>query len=250
MRRLLLACCLLGLVSVASLPLARAAAPGDHSKKAPTYKHGKEKYDLSKPEEKQKLLDDLYAGKVHDLKQVHEAESSFLEQMADQAIWTLLVFGALLFILWKYAWGPISAGLHDREHTIEKAFEEARLAREETDKLKAELAGERAKAADEVRGMMDDARTRAEQLETDIKARGKAEVQAERDRLRRELARELDQARVEVRNEATNLATLISQKVIRRQLNYDDQRGLIAEALAELRQAGQERKQDIESVRA
>jgi F-type H+-transporting ATPase subunit b len=250
MRRLLLACCLLGLVSVASLPFARAAGPGDHSKKAPKYKHQKDEYDLSDPERKRQLMVDLEAGKIHDLKQKREAENSFLEQMADQAVWTLLVFGALLFILWKYAWAPISAGLHDREHTIEKAFEEARVAREEADKLKAELAGERAKAADEVRRMMDDARARAEQLEADIKARGKAEVQAERDRLHRDLAREHEQAKHQVREEAVGLATLISAKVVRRQLNYDDQRELVAEALAEFRQAGQQRKQNIESMRA
>lgn len=52
--------------------------------------------------------------------------------------WTLVVFGLLLLILWKFAWKPITHALKAREDSIEKALNEAQTAREEIASLKAE----------------------------------------------------------------------------------------------------------------
>src|SRR5205807_2109858 len=100
----------------------------------------------------------LAEGKVEKLEKKHGEEGGFLAQLADQAIWTVLVFGILLFLLWKYAWAPILGGLTQREQSIERAFEEARTARAETEQVKAELASEKAKAHEEVRRMFEEAR--------------------------------------------------------------------------------------------
>ena len=51
------------------------------------------------------------------------------------------------------------------------------------------------------------------------------------------MALERDQALQDIRSQAVQLATLVSSKVIRRQLNADDHRQLVDEAVAELRQA-------------
>ncbi len=218
-------------------------------KHKPVYVHDGKPYDLRKEDEKQKLFALLANGEVHKLEQKHE-EPSFAERMADQAIWTVLVFLALLFILWKYAWGPIKDGLHKREESIHKALEEAHLAREETRKVEAALAAERARGNEEVRVMMEKARKDAEQLKADIQAQGKAEVQADRDRLRREMQTEHDQAVQDVWGQAVQLATLISAKALKRQLTYDDHRAVLDEALAEFRTAGRARMDEYERARA
>src|SRR5947209_4815132 len=57
----------------------------------------------------------------------------------DLGIWTLVVFLLLLFILTKYAWGPMLEALRQREETIRGAVEEAKLARAETDRVRAEF---------------------------------------------------------------------------------------------------------------
>jgi F-type H+-transporting ATPase subunit b len=171
-----------------------------------------------------------------------------LNQWADQAIWTLVVFGALLFILWKFAWAPMRDGLVKRERSIRQAFEDARQAREETDRVRAELAGERARANDEARRIRDEARQAAERIKADLEARGKAEIEAERDRLHRELQTETAQAWAQLKDQTVAVAMLIAAKVIRRQLNPDDQRNLLSEALAEFRASAQGRREDLESV--
>ena len=47
-----------------------------------------------------------------------EANATPLAFDPDLAICTAIVFVALLAILWKFAWGPISAGLDKREQSI------------------------------------------------------------------------------------------------------------------------------------
>lgn len=45
---------------------------------------------------------------------------------SDLAIWTFVVFILLLAILWKFAWGPIVAGLEKREESIAHNIDEAK----------------------------------------------------------------------------------------------------------------------------
>jgi F-type H+-transporting ATPase subunit b len=258
MRRAQVVCWLLGL----SLTLGWAGTAlaedeghkkdkGGHKKgkHKPVYVHDGKTYDLDKEADKKALFQMLTDGDVHKLEQKHD-EPSFAERLADQAIWTILVFGAMLLILWKYAWGPIKEGLHKREETIQKAIDEAHLAREETRKLEAALAAEKARGNEEVRVMMEKARKDAEQLKADIQAQGKAEVQADRDRLRREVDTAKDQAIQEIWGQAAQLATLISNKAIKRHLTYEDHHALLDEALAEFRTAGRARMDEYERARA
>jgi F-type H+-transporting ATPase subunit b len=168
----------------------------------------------------------------------------------DLAIWTVVVFLVLLFVLRKFAWKPLLEGLDLREKSIHSAMEEAKSAREEAGRLRQDLQAEMNKASEKIRLMMEEARRNAEQLAADLMAKGKADLQAERERLNREVATSRDQALREIWEQAATLATLISAKTIRRHLSPDDHRQLLDEALVEFRQSAQERKQDYDSVRA
>jgi F-type H+-transporting ATPase subunit b len=179
-----------------------------------------------------------------------EAKSNIFKGTLDLAIWTVVVFLVLVFVLRKYAWQPILEGLDKREKSIASAMEEAKAAREEAGRLNERLQAEMNKAGETIRGMMDEARRNAEKLAADFMAQEKAKVQAERERLHREMEVSRDQALQQVLARAAELATLISRKAIRRHLSPEDHRQLLHEALAEFRGAGQDRKSDVESVRA
>jgi F-type H+-transporting ATPase subunit b len=157
----------------------------------------------------------------------------------DLGLWTLVVFLLLLFILSKYAWGPMLAGLKKREENIRAAIDDAQKARDEAQQLRADLAKERAKIAEETRAAMDEARRAAQQLRDDLVAQAKTDIQTERDRLRREIESARDQALKQLWDQTAQLATLVSAKAIRRELTPGDHRRLVDEALADLRGAGQ-----------
>jgi F0F1-type ATP synthase membrane subunit b/b' len=68
-------------------------------------------------------------------------------------------------------------------------------------------------------------------------AKATADIQAERDRLRREMDVARDQAIKELWEQTATLATQVSSKAVRRQMNVDDHRRLVEDALVDLRQA-------------
>ena len=57
----------------------------------------------------------------------------------DVAIWTLVVFLLLLFILGRFAWKPMLEGLRKREQSIHDAISEAERAREEAHRFRDQL---------------------------------------------------------------------------------------------------------------
>src|SRR6188508_2479496 len=76
----------------------------------------------------------------------------------DLGIYTLIVFGILVFLLGRFAWGPMMAGLDKREATLRQTHEEADAAREEARLALAEVQARLAKTNEEIRGMLDEAR--------------------------------------------------------------------------------------------
>jgi F-type H+-transporting ATPase subunit b len=163
---------------------------------------------------------------------------NILSPRFDLGIWTVVVFGVLFLVLWKWAWGPMLQGLQNRERNIQGAIAEAQKAREEAQRLQEQWQQEMARAQEKVREIHDDARRRAQQNTDEMIAKARADIQAERDRLRREIETARDQALQELWKHTAQLATEISAKAIRRQLSPDDHRRLVDEALADLPGAG------------
>jgi F-type H+-transporting ATPase subunit b len=163
--------------------------------------------------------------------------------------WSLVTFVILLLVLRRFAWGPMMEGLHKREHGILNAIDEAKKARAEAEQLRQDWQRRMDQAQDEMRGILDDARRKAEHTTDEMIAKARAEIQGERDRLHREIELAKDQALQEIWGQTARLATEVSAKALRRQITIDDQQRLIDEALAELNDRGQEWQQQAGGVR-
>lgn len=154
----------------------------------------------------------------------------------DLGIYTLIVFGALFFVLGKYAWKPIMEGLQKREDAIVKARTDAETARGEAQKLLDEVKAQRLKANDEIAAILMEARKDADAYREAEKARTAADIQADRERLKREIETARDQALQDIWDKTVQMATLVSSKALGRAVTADDHRRLIDESLAELGQ--------------
>jgi F-type H+-transporting ATPase subunit b len=179
-----------------------------------------------------------------------KAESDIFGKALDLGIWTVVVFLVLLFVLSKYAWGPMLSGLQQREHNIQDALDKAQQAQKEAQALRDQHKREMDKVQEEVRGILDRARTDATRLNEEMIGRARTEIQSERDRLRREIELARDQAVQQLWNQTAQLATLVSAKAIRRQLTPDDHRRLLDEALADLGPAGEAWQRESASLRS
>jgi F-type H+-transporting ATPase subunit b len=180
----------------------------------------------------------------------HGGKRDIFEVALDLGLWTVVVFVLLLIILKKFAWGPMLEGLKKREENLHAALEEARAARQEAARLREYLDQEKAKMGEQVREAIDEARRDAARMAEDMKAQARVEIQADRERLRREIELARDQALAQLWQQTAQLATLVASKAIHRQLDADDHRRLVEEALAELKQAGQEWQRESVSAHA
>lgn len=235
-----------------------AATAADHGaeKHSPTlivtiHKDGADKdlkLDMENPADKETLIGHLHRGEVEKIER--HKEPSLLDLQTDLAVWTIAVFLLLCFILSKFAWGPMLEGLQKREHNILSALDDAQKARAEAQAIREQLQAEMNKASDKVREMLDDARRDAQATTEGMIDKARAEIQSERDRLRKEIQTATDQAVQELWKQTAQLATMVSSKVIRRQLSVEDHRHLVDEALTELGDRGPEWKRQVASIRA
>lgn len=156
------------------------------------------------------------------------------EFRSDLAIWTLVVFLLLMAILWKFAWGPIAAALEKREQSIAEHIASAQRSHEEAKALLAQYERKLAQAADEVRGMLEEARRDSEHTRQEIVAQARTEAQAEAARGRREIETATAAALKELAQSSANLAVDLAGKILRAKLNPTDHAQLIKQAMADL----------------
>ncbi|HVS35663.1 MAG TPA: F0F1 ATP synthase subunit B [Gemmataceae bacterium] len=169
-------------------------------------------------------------------------QASIFEPRLDLAIWTIVVFVVLLWVLGRFAWKPMLAGLQKREQNMKEAVQDAQAARQEAQRLRDEILGERNKIEDMRRDIIQKAQGDAQRTAEELLAKAKAEMQAERDRARRDLETAKDQALQDIWRQAADLAAMVSTKAIRRSLTPEDHRRFVDEALVDLRQAGNGQK--------
>jgi F-type H+-transporting ATPase subunit b len=167
-----------------------------------------------------------------------EGKINVFQGFLDLSIWTLVVFLLLVFILGRFAWKPMLAGLQLREQTIRDSLDKAREEREKAEGLRLQFQREMDQAQDKVRQLMDEARRDAQANQDRMLAQTRGEIQAERDRLHREIDTARDQALHQIWSRAAEVATAISGRVLRRSLTPEEHRRLVDETLAEMPREG------------
>ena len=145
--------------------------------------------------------------------------------------WMLVSFSLVLFVLGKYAWKPIMKGIHQREDTIEKAFEAANEAKKEMLKLKAGNEQLLRDAKDERDALMRDARKLKEAILDE--AREKAHEEADRiiENARENIQFEKMAAINELKNQIASISIEIAEKLIGKELENKEQQQQLTEKL-------------------
>jgi F-type H+-transporting ATPase subunit b len=138
----------------------------------------------------------------------------------------------LLAILWKFAWGPIVQGLEKREQTIADHIAAAQKSNEDARRLLADYEAKLAGAADEVRGLLEEARRDAEHTKQEILAEAKAGADTERQRALREIEVATDAALKSLAERSADLAIELAGKVVATKLSPGDHARLVQEAMA------------------
>jgi F-type H+-transporting ATPase subunit b len=145
--------------------------------------------------------------------------------------WTWLVFLLLLFVLRKWAWGPILGALESREKRIQETLDGAARDREEASRL-----------LDEHRKMLDESRDQAQDILTDTRKAAeslRAEMldaaRSQKDQIvasaREDIERERDEALNALRREAVDLSISAAGRVLHKEVDSEENRRIVEEYL-------------------
>ncbi len=161
------------------------------------------------------------------------------EFRTDLAIWTLVVFLAVLAVLRMTAWGPISEGLQKREDDIAAQITGAERKHEEAKQLLSEHEKKISAAHEEVRGIIDQGRRDAESLGQQLLTKAREEAALERERSAQQIESATNLALKELAEKSAALAVDLAGKIVGTQLKPADHAVLINKAVAEFSAANQ-----------
>jgi len=152
----------------------------------------------------------------------------------DLALWSLIVFCILVVVLKKFAWGPLSEALDQRESKIRQDIADADASRRKAEKLLAEHQQKVEAAQDEIQEMMAEARRDAETTRQQILDAANNDAEAARQRALSDIDRARDVALKDIFDSMSQNVADATEHVLGRALSEGDHERLIEEALSQL----------------
>lgn len=149
-------------------------------------------------------------------------------------VWTLLVFGATMYLLSKLAFPRISEALGKRQKAIEDSIDTAERTRKEADELLSEYRERLKEARAQADEIVQRARQAADTHEQEAKNKGQELIAEASKKAERDIEAATDRALSDIRRQVADLTIMATEKVTRKTLDDADQRRLVEEALGEL----------------
>src|ERR1051325_1175473 len=149
-------------------------------------------------------------------------------------IWTLVVFGLLLYVLRRSAWPVLLAAVREREQKLERQLAEAEKNRAEAAALLEEHKRLVAAARGEAAEVLNKAKTVAEKERATLLAKAREEYEQLLARARKEIGEEKEKALLALRREAVDLSIAAAVRLLAASLDTAANRRLVTEYLAGL----------------
>ena len=162
------------------------------------------------------------------------AANPLIEVTPGLMIWTIVCFLITLFVLKRYAFGPIQKGIDERRDRIRQSLDEADNARAEARRLLDEHRQLINRAQTDAERILSEARRVAESNERRMREELEEDRQRRLEETRKQIDAETRRALEQIRLEVVDLSLLAATKVTKKALDDADHRRLIDEAVGEL----------------
>lgn len=150
------------------------------------------------------------------------------------ALTALVVFALVFAILAVKVWPSITAGLDERADKIKSEIEAAENARKQAKDALAQYEASLAQARTEAAKLIEQTKAQQSLLAAELRAKSEIELNAMRERAVKEIQQAKQAAVAELYTDATNLATMVAGKILKREINAQDQQRLVEESLGQL----------------
>ena len=171
----------------------------------------------------------------------HEAAGSPFTINPGLIIWTLVVFGILLFVLWRWGFPVLVKSVEERERRIQKQLEDAEQANAEAQRLLEEHKKQIAAARNEAQDILAKAKAVSQKERETLLAKAREEYDALLSRARKDIDAEKEKAILALRREAVDLSIAAASRVIEANLDTEGNRKLVSDFLESLGKAEKRR---------
>ena len=147
---------------------------------------------------------------------------------------TVCNFLLLVYLLKKFAWGPIIGALEKRENQIAADKQTAADTRQQAEQLKQELDKRLAQISDEAAQKMAAAVKTGEAQKEELLVQAKAQAARLLEQAKAQIEAEKNKALQEVRGEIASISLLAASRVIERQVKDETADQLVSQVLQEV----------------
>lgn len=147
------------------------------------------------------------------------------------ALWTLIIFLILLFILGKFAFKPIANALKEREDEIRYSLTQAEKAKEEMANMVAKHEQLLEEAKEERNRILAEARELGEKLKADLVDKAKGEASKKIADAVNEIEIQKKAAIVDIKNQVGGMALNIASQIVKKDLANDAAQQALVEKL-------------------
>jgi F-type H+-transporting ATPase subunit b len=150
------------------------------------------------------------------------------------AIWTIITFLVLLWLLAKFAWRPLLRALEARQATIKKSIDDAQQAKRELEELNKKSAQILKEAYAESETILSKSRAEAEKFREEMKQKARTDAEAIIREARTQIETETGRALRQIRGEIADMSVAIASKLIQRNFSKEDNSSLIEETMKQI----------------
>jgi F-type H+-transporting ATPase subunit b len=142
-----------------------------------------------------------------------------------------VVFIILLLVLRKFAWKPIMDAVNEREVTIVDSLNQAKLARQEVQNLKAENENIIREAKIERDNILKEAREIKERIVGEAKSIAQTEADKIIDQAKQSIQAEKSAAMADIKNQIGSLSVEIAETILKQKLDNADAHNALVEKI-------------------
>ena len=155
------------------------------------------------------------------------------EVAPDTLLFSFIIFGVLLAVLYKFAWGPIVEGLELREKKMIDDIEGARAAKERAQTQLAEYEAKIAGAESEAAALIAEAKEDALAAKDKIMADASEEAQRTKDRALADIEAAKNAAVRDLAESSVDSAVSLAGSIVGRSLDKKDHKDLIEKSISQ-----------------
>ena len=153
-------------------------------------------------------------------------------------VWTVITFLCLVFLLKKFAWGPLISAIEEREAKMRADREGTEAARRQAEQIRAQLEGEIAGLEAKSRELLAHAAKEGEALRNRLKSDAEAEARKIKEKTLEELAEEKERLIRLLRAEVADLSVMAAERLMRKSIDARVQKTVLDSFFKDLERQG------------